>query len=103
MNNNDIINAEKIFKPIINEKNILIKNGVEYIDIIILTKFLKFKGIIKNDEKINVNTFEEELVDIKQFINDIYDSKPDEEKNADYENLKQKADNLIDEIFKLNY
>ena len=103
MNNNDIINAEKIFKPIINEKNILIKNGVEYIDIIILTKYLKFKGIIKNDEKISVNTFEEELVDIKQFINDIYDSKPDEEKNAGYENLKQKADNLIDEIFKLNY
>ena len=42
---------------------------------------MRFKGIIKNDDKIVVKTFEEELVDIKQFIGDIYDYKDNDENN----------------------
>ncbi len=103
MKTNDIINAEILFGPIINEKNIIKKNEKEYIDIIILNKFLRFKGIIKNDDTIIVKTFEEELVDINQFINDIYNDKDDEEKQPDYEELKDKANFFVDEILKSNY
>ena len=106
MNNNDITNVEKLLRPIINDKNIITKNTIEYIDIIVLNKFLRFKGIIKNYDKIVVKTFEEELVDIKQFIDDIYNYKDDDDNNKkqiDYENIKLKADNLIDEILQLNY
>ena len=103
MKENDIINAENLFGPIINQKNILKKNSKEYIDIIILNKYLRFKEIIKNDDKIIVDTFEEELVDINQFINDIYNDNENEERQADYEELKEKANNLVDEILKINY
>ena len=103
MKANDIINAENLFGPIINQKNILKKNSKEYIDIIVLNKYLRYKEIIKNDDKIIVDTFEEELVDINQFINDIYNDNENEEKQADYEELKEKANNLVDEILKLNY
>jgi hypothetical protein len=103
MKANDIINAENLFAPIINQKNILKKNSKEYIDIIVLNKYLRYKEIIKNDDKIIVDTFEEELVDINQFINDIYNDNENEERQADYEELKEKANNLVDEILKLNY
>ena len=103
MKENEIINAENLIKPILTEKNILTINSVKYIDIIILNKFLRFKGIIKNDDKIVVNFFEEELVDINEFINDIYNEENNEEKKQDYEELKIKANNLIDDILKLNY
>ena len=102
MKENDIINAEKLLKPVFNEKNILIKNNIKYIDIIVLNKFLKYKGIIKNDDKIIVNTFEEELVDINQFVNDIYNENNQRNK-TDFEEVKHKAENLIDDILKLNY
>ena len=102
MKENDIINAEKLLKPVFNEKNILIKNNIKYIDIIVLNKFLKYKGIIKNDDKIIVNTFEEELVDINQFVNDIYNENNQRNK-TDFEEAKHKAENLIDDILKINY
>ena len=100
---NDIISAEKLLRPIITEKNILKIESKEYIDIIILNKYLRFKGIIKNDDKIIVKTFEEELVDINQFINDIYNDNVNEEKLVDNEELRNKAENFIDEILQLNY
>ena len=103
MKANDIINAEKLFRPIITEKNILKIGSKEYIDIIILNKYLRFKGIIKNNDKIIVKTFEEELVDINQFINDIYNDNVNEEKPEDKEEIRNKAENFIDEIFQLNY
>ena len=102
MKENDIINAEKLLKPILSDKNNLVINSVKYIDIIILNKYLRFKGIIKDEEKIEVNTFEEELVDINQFINDIYENNG-EEKKEEFDELKHKAENLIDDIFKLNF
>ena len=103
MKENDIINAEKLLRPILTEKNILKINSINYIDIIVLNKFLRLKGIIKKDDKILVNTFEEELVDINKFINDIYDCENIDEKHLDDEDLKKKADNLVDEILQLNF
>ena len=103
MNNNDIISAEKLLRPIINEKNILKINSVDYIDIIVLNKFLRFKGIIKNKDCIILKTFEEELIDINKFINDIYTNENEEENKENFEDITHKANDLIDEILKLNY
>jgi hypothetical protein len=104
MTQNDIVSAEKILRPILIPKYIIKINSKDYIDNIILNKYLRFKGIIKKDDKILVDIFEEELVDINKFIDDIYEKGYEEEKKKlDYEDLKNKAENLIDEIFKLNY
>ena len=102
MNENEIVNAENLLKPILSDKNILVINSIKYIDIIILNKYLRFKGIIKEDEKIEVNTLEEELVNINKFINDIYSEKG-VEKKEDFVEIKHKAENLIDDILKLNF
>jgi hypothetical protein len=99
----DIINAEKIFEPVLKSKNILKINNREYVDIIILNKFLRSLGIIRENDKIVVNTFEEELVDIREFIDEIYNEKNVEEKNENYEEIKHKADHLVDEILQLNF
>ena len=101
MNDNNIINAETLLKPILTENNVLIINSIKYVDIVILNKFLKFKGIIKNDDKIIVDLFEEELVDIDKFISDIYNNS--EEKKYDIDEIKHKANDLIDDIMKLNF
>ena len=104
MTENDIISAEKILRPILIPKYIIKINSKDYIDSIILNKFLRIKGIIKKDDKILVDTFEEELVDINKFIDNIYEKGNEEEKQKlDYEILKHKAENLIDEIFQLNF
>jgi len=104
MAENDIVSAEKILRPILIPKYIIKINSKDYIDSIILNKFLRIKGIIKKDDKILVDTFEEELVDINKFIDNIYEKGNEEEKQKlDYEILKHKAENLIDEIFQLNY
>ena len=104
MKNNNIINAEIIIRPLFIKKNILKINNVEYIDIILLNKYLRLIGIISNEEKISVITFEEELIDKNKFINDIYDYdiKNDEEERSP-EKIKQKADDFIDEILGLNF
>lgn len=47
MEKNDIISSEKLLRPIINIKNIIKKEGKEYIDEIVLNKYLKHIGIIK--------------------------------------------------------
>ena len=101
MNDNGIVNAEKLFKPILTENYVLMINSVKYVDIVVLNKFLKFKGIIKNDDKIIVDVFEEELVNIDKFINDIYNN--NEEKKTNIDEIKHKANDLIDDILKLNY
>ena len=104
MTENDIISAEKILRPILIPKYLIKINSKDYIDNIILNKYLRIKGIIKKDDKILVDTFEEDLVDINKFIDDIYERGIEEDKQKlDYEELKNKAENLIDEIFKLNY
>ena len=104
MTENDIISVEKILRPILIPKYLIKINSKDYIDNIILNKYLRIKGIIKKDDKILVDTFEEDLVDINKFIDDIYERGIEEDKQKlDYEELKNKAENLIDEIFKLNY
>lgn len=103
MNNNDIISAEKLLRPIITKKNILKINSVDYIDIIVLNKFLRFKGIIREEDCINIKTFEEELIDINNFINDIYTNQDNEENKDNFEDINHRASNLIDEILKLNF
>jgi hypothetical protein len=104
MTENDIVSAEKVLRPILIPKYIIKINSKDYIDNIILNKYLRIKGIIKKDDKILVDTFEEDLVDINKFIDDIYERGIEEDKQKlDYEELKNKAENLIDEIFKLNY
>ena len=100
MKENEIVNVEKLLKPILNEKYLTIKDGKKYVDIIVLNKFLRKKGIIKNNEKIDINVFEEELVDIKIFINNIYENK--ENKPISEEELKKKANDLVDEILNFN-
>ena len=104
MTENEIISVEKILRPILIPKYLIKINSKDYIDNIILNKYLRIKGIIKKDDKILVDTFEEDLVDINKFIDDIYERGIEEDKQKlDYEELKNKAENLIDEIFKLNY
>jgi hypothetical protein len=105
MKKNDINNAEIILRPLFIEKNILKIDNNEYIDIIILNKYLRRIGIILNEERISVFLFEEELVDKNKFINDVYDyddSKKNEVENNS-EKIKQKVDNFIDDIFGLNF
>ena len=100
MEKKNINNAEYLLRPILNNKYILKVNNVEYIDIIVLNKYLRKIGIIQKDENILVDTFEEELVDKNKFIDDIYDydfNKKDEENS--FEKIKKKADNFLDDIF----
>ena len=59
---------------------------------------MRHLGIIKNYEKILVKTIEEDLVDINEFINDIYTKDLIEDINT-YEENKEKVNNMIDDIF----
>ena len=99
MKRNDINNVEYLLKPILNKKYILNVNNVEYIDIIILNKYLRKIEMIPKDEKISVSIFEEELIDKNKFINDIYDYYFNKKEETNFEEIKKKADNLIDDIF----
>ena len=105
MKKNDINNAEIILRPLFIEKNILKIDKNEYIDVIILNKYLRRIGIILNEERISVFLFEEELVDKNKFINDIYDYDDNKKNEIDNNNekIKQKVDNFIDDIFGLNF
>ena len=100
MEKKKINNAEYLLKPLLNNKYILKINNVEYIDIIVLNKYLRKIGIIQKTDKISVSVFEEELIDKQKFIDDIYnyDLNVKEEDN-NFEKIKKKADNLIDDIF----
>ena len=99
---NDIKNALSILKPLINDEYIIKINNKEYFDIIILNKYLRQLGIIKYNEMIFVNLFEEELVDKYQFINDIYDYGINEKKENKIKALNQHVNDFINDIFQ-NY
>ena len=100
MEKNNIVSAEKLLRPIINSSNIIKKGSKEYIDEIILNKYLRHLGIIKSNESILLNTIEEELVDINEFINDIY-TKDINDKNMNYEESNEKVNNMIDDVFNI--
>ena len=53
MEQNNIVSAEKLLRPIIIPPNVIKKDSKEYIDEIILNKYLRQLGIIKNNEKVN--------------------------------------------------
>lgn len=98
MDKHNIVSAEKLLRPILIPENIIKKDSKDYIDEIILKKYLRHLGIIKNEESISINTFEEELVDINDFINDIY-TKDITDQNIIIEENKGKINNIIDDIF----
>ena len=98
MEKHNIVSSEKLLRPIINAYNIIKKDSKEYIDEIILNKYLRHLGIIKKDESILIDVFEEELVDIKEFINDIY-TKDMEDKKMVFEQTTEKVNNIIEDIF----
>ena len=98
MEQNNIVSAEKLLRPIIIPPNVIKKDSKEFIDEIILNKYLRQLGIIKNNESILLNTIEEELVDINEFINDIY-TKDFFDKNRAFEENNKKVNNMIDDVF----
>ena len=98
MEKNNIVSAEKLFRPIIINSNTIKKDSKEYIDEIILNKYLRHLGIIKEDEIILFNTFEEELVDMNELINDIY-NKDIKDKDILLNETNQKVNTIIDDIF----
>ena len=53
---------------------------------------------LPNNESILLNTIEEELVDINEFINDIY-TKDLIDKNKAFEENNEKVNNMIDDVF----
>ena len=100
MKKKDINNAEYILRPLLTQKYILKVNNIEYIDIIILNKYLRKIGIIDNDNGIWFSTFEEELIDKNKFINEIYNSNDNIKEENNIEKINRISDNFIDDIFK---
>ena len=98
MEQNNIVSAEKLLRPIIIPPNVIKKDSKEFIDEIILNKYLRQLGIIRNNESILLNTIEEELVDINELINDIY-TKDFIDKNKAFEENNKKVNNMIDDVF----
>ena len=101
MKKKDINNAEYILRPLLTQKYILKVNNIEYIDIIILNKYLRKIGIIDNDNGIWFSTFEEELIDKNKFINEIYNSNDNIKEENNIEKINRITDNFIDDIFKI--
>ena len=97
MEKNEIINAENLLKPVINNKNIIKIENKEYIDETILNKYLRQIEILKKNERLYLNVYEEELVNVNEFINDIYENK--KEHIDDNEKCKEQTINFIDDIF----
>ena len=102
MTKNDIKDAESLFKPLLNDKYILKINNNEYFDFVILNKYLRKLGIIKVNEIISINCFEEELVEKDNFFKNIYNSGINEENESNINKLKDNVNDFINEIFK-NY
>ena len=98
MEKHNIVSSEKLLRPIIIPENIIKKDGKDYIDEIILNKFLRHLNIIKKDEKLCFPTFEEELIDINELINDIY-TKTSTSNNKLFDNNIEKVNNMLDDIF----
>lgn len=98
MEKHNIVSSEKILRPIIISSNIIKKDGKDYFDEIILNKFLRHLGIIKKDEKLCFPTFEEELIDINELINDIY-TKDSINNDKVFVDNKEKVNNMLDDIF----
>ena len=99
MTKNDINDAESLLKPLLYDKYIIKINNKEYIDIIILNKYLRKLGIIKINEVISINCFEEELVDNDILIKDINECNNNEINQTNINKLKENVNDFINEIF----
>ena len=99
MQKNEINNAELLLKPLLNAKSIIKMNNKEYIDIALLNKYLRKLGIIKSNETIYINCYEEELVDKNKFIDDINNYEINETKEIDFQKLNQNVNDFINDIF----
>ena len=99
MTKNDINDAESLLKPLLHDKYIFKINNKEYIDIIILNKYLRKLGIIKINEVISINCFEEELVDNDILIKDINECNNNEINQTNINKLKENVNDFINEIF----
>ena len=100
MQKNEINNAELLLKPLLTNNNIIKINNKEYLDIDILNKYLRKLEIIKLNEAINIIFYEEELVDINKFIDDINNYVINNEIKGDNKTKVNEAVNeLINDIF----
>ena len=96
MRKNEINNAELLLKPLLTNNNIIKINNKEYLDIDILNKYLRKLEIIKLNEAINIIFYEEELVDINKFIDDINNYVIN---NETKEHNKTKVNEVVSELF----
>ena len=96
MRKNEINNAELLLKPLLTNNNIIKINNKEYLDIDILNKYLRKLEIIKLNEAINIIFYEEELVDINKFIDDINNYINIKETKEDN---KTKVNEVVSELF----
>ena len=96
MRKNEINNAELLLKPLLTNNNIIKINNKEYLDIDILNKYLRKLEIIKLNEAINIIFYEEELVDINKFIDDINNYAINNETKEDN---KTKVNEVVSELF----
>ena len=96
MRKNEINNAELLLKPLLTNNNIIKINNKEYLDIDILNKYLRKLEIIKLNEAINIIFYEEELVDINKFIDDINNYVINNETKEDN---KTKVNEVVSELF----
>ena len=97
MKENEISSAKVLFKPLMIKENIFSLDNKDYIDIIVLNKYLKLIGIINKKQRLFFPTYEDELVDMNLLINDIDDlSKNYVEPTP--EEIKENVEKFIDEI-----
>ena len=96
MRKNEINNAELLLKPLLTNNNIIKINNKEYLDIDILNKYLRKLEIIKLNEAINIIFYEEELVGINKFIDDINNYVINNETKEDN---KTKVNEVVSELF----
>ena len=97
MAENEISSAKILFKPLLIKENIFSVNNKDYVDIIVLNKYLKLIGIIKKKQRIFFPTYEDELVDVNWLVDDI-DNLSNNYVQQSPEIIKQSAEKFINEI-----
>ena len=98
----EISSAKILFDPLLIKENIISLNNIEYVDTIVLNKYLRNIDIINQKEKIYFPTYEDELVDINQLISDI-DNQIQQNIKQSPQSIKKKATDFINEILDLNF
>ena len=99
MQKNDINDVELLLKPLLKCKYIIKINNKEYFELALLNKFLRKLGIIQLNDLVDINCFEEELIDKDKFIKDINNYEINEIKEIDVKKINQNVNDLINGIF----